>query len=150
MNSKDCVTIMCVGWHEAFPELSGDHGYFHWVGTGREALEMLRVLKTDLLLTSLDLPDLTTWELISRVRALWPEQRWVLVCGRLTDDEEIQARALGVLRIFHTTPEVRELTDLAVAARAQQEKVLVGRHKRQVPARAGAAVGRQFTGKQAS
>ena len=74
--------------------------------SGRRALSALRLLPFDLVVTGLQLPDMTPWEFIAAMRARWPRQRWALLAPQLDPADEIWARTLGVLAILETPGDV--------------------------------------------
>ena len=69
-----------------------------------EALAILRLSRVDLLLSSLDVPDMSPWQLIRRVRASACAPRWALVASALSTADEIQARSLGAIAVLEQTP----------------------------------------------
>jgi len=87
----------------------------------QEVLEIMRVFPIDLLLVSLNLPDVDTWQLIKTVKIQDSKVKWVLLCYQLDPKTEVRARTLGVFRIFHTKPDVNELYNLAVAIRQRNK-----------------------------
>lgn len=68
--------------------------------SARQAIEMLRLLRFDLVVVGLRTPDLSAWQFVDRMRAGWPGQKWALVAGTLRTSEELKARSLGALVIF--------------------------------------------------
>src|SRR5687768_11885674 len=85
-------------------------------GSGREALELLRVLRFDLVLVGRDLPDGPLWCFVREVQSVWPWQRWALVAPRLSEREEREARMLGVAQIVEAVPEGPDLRAMGCAA----------------------------------
>ena len=92
---------------ECFWQLESDQG----------ALEIMRIFSIDLLLVSLNPSEVDTWQFIRKVKIQDSKAKWVLLCYQLDSKTEIQARTLGVLRIFQTKPDVNELYNLAMAIR---------------------------------
>ena len=85
--------------------------------SGQEVLEIMRLCPIDLLLVSLNLPDIDTWQFIKTVKIKDSKVKWILLCHQLDAKTEVKARTLGVFRIFHTVPDINELYNLAVAIR---------------------------------
>jgi DNA-binding NarL/FixJ family response regulator len=81
--------------------------------TAREVIAMMRLVDFDLLLAGPAIPDMNVWSMIRRIRSVHSDQKWVLVNENLTPTDEIQARTLGVLAIFDTTPDCLRLCELA-------------------------------------
>ncbi|HWP40840.1 MAG TPA: hypothetical protein VNL70_07930, partial [Tepidisphaeraceae bacterium] len=82
--------------------------------SARQALVHLRQMRCDLLLTGHQLPDMSVWTLVGRLRASWPQLRWALVCtAALSAQEEIRARSLGATMLFDTVPDAARLHELA-------------------------------------
>jgi len=54
--------------------------------SGGQAIELMKVLRFDLLLVSPTLPDMTVWRFAETVRQFWPWQRWMLVTNEATPD----------------------------------------------------------------
>ena len=57
--------------------------------TARSAIELLRMLRFDLVVTADHLPDMPVFQFVKRMRAAWPWQKWALVSNRLTIQDEI-------------------------------------------------------------
>lgn len=89
--------------------------------TARGAIELLRVLRFDLVVTSDQLPDMSAWRFVQRMRAGWPWQKWTLVSESLTDRDEIAARTLGVTSIMEGRPDWDTLCELASAIHLSAE-----------------------------
>jgi hypothetical protein len=94
---------------------SGGPSFFH-ADSGKKALELLRMLRFDLLVTGDRLPDMPVSHLIGRVRAAWPWQKWAMVGASITTQDEIVARTLGAVAVFDAPPDWDALGALAVAA----------------------------------
>jgi DNA-binding response OmpR family regulator len=97
--------------------LEADAAGITHVETGREALEMLRVLRFDLLVTATGLPDMPVWRLVQRVRQVWPWQKWAMVAGQISPRDEMTARTLGVLAILDEPAHWPELCAIAESIR---------------------------------
>jgi hypothetical protein len=88
---------------------------FDLAGTGRQAISALRVAHFDLLLAGERIGDMSVWDLIRRVRALWPKQRWVYVGESVSAADEIMARCLGATMVLQQMPDSARLFDLAAS-----------------------------------
>jgi CheY-like chemotaxis protein len=109
--------VMTVCPQESFEVPAEMIDCFWQVPTGREALAILRMFHVDLLLVSLHLPDISTWELVRDIRARNSCARWALLAPDLETRDEVNARALGVLSIYHQRPGAEELYQLALRIR---------------------------------
>lgn len=99
----------CAGAHGCQPS------FFH-ADSGKKALELLRMLRFDLLVTGDRLPDMPVGHLIRRVRAAWPWQKWAMVGARISTQDEIVARTLGAVAVFDAPPDWEALGSLAAIA----------------------------------
>lgn len=106
--------MMAVCPNESFEVPQDMQECFWQIESGQEALGIMRMFHIDLLLVSLDLPDTDTWQFIKRVKSQNSKAKWALLCYQLDSKTEVQARTLGVLRIFNMKPDVSELYNLAV------------------------------------
>jgi CheY-like chemotaxis protein len=87
------------------------------VRSGRRAIDMLRMLSFDLVLVGMRIPDIGTWDFVRRVRMGWAWQKWALVGGAMSDQQEITARMFGSLKIYDVMPSSDELIELAASLR---------------------------------
>lgn len=87
------------------------------VRSGRRAIDMLRMLSFDLVLVGMRIPDIGTWDFVRRVRTGWAWQKWALVGGAISDQQEITARMFGSLKIYDVMPSSDELIELTAALR---------------------------------
>ena len=96
--------------------------FFH-ADSGKKALELMRMLRFDLLVTGDRLPDMPVGHLIRRVRAAWPWQKWAMVGASITTQDEIVARTLGALAVFDAPPDWESIGSLAamVAVKAEAD-----------------------------
>jgi len=104
---------------------------YHAVHNGRRAIDMLRMVSFDMLLVGLNLPDMATWDFLRHLKAAFPHQKWALVGGPITEQQEINARMFGCTTMFETTPNSSEL--LALTARMREQavaNVLAGKFER--------------------
>jgi DNA-binding response OmpR family regulator len=79
----------------------------------RSAIELLRMLRFDLVLAADRLPDMPAFQFIRRLRTAWPWQKWALVSSRLSIADEITARTLGVMQIIEGAVDWDAVTHLA-------------------------------------
>ena len=91
-------SVLAVGLRDA--DLSDAPRSCTSADSARAAIELLRMLRFDLVVTSDRLPDMPVWQFVKRIRAAWPWQKWALVSSRLTEQDEIAARTLGVMQII--------------------------------------------------
>lgn len=127
MNDNHQGSILGVCVRDIVPHPLTRDECFYWVELGREALEILRLVKIDLVVTTLYVPDMSIWDLIGKIKMAWPWQRWALVCDEFTTQEEIRARTLGVSRMFYTTPDITELYSLTGSVKPRTKEVIVNR-----------------------
>jgi len=83
------------------------------VRSGRRAIDMLRMLSFDLVIVGMRIPDISTWDFVRRVRTGWAWQKWALVGGMLTEQQEITARMFGSVKIYDVMPSSDEVLQLA-------------------------------------
>src|ERR1700753_2280162 len=74
------------------------------VRSGRRAIDMLRMLSFDLVVVGMRIPDIATWDFVRRVRTGWAWQKWALVGGAITEQQEITARMFGSVKIYDVMP----------------------------------------------
>jgi hypothetical protein len=89
--------------------------FFH-ADSGKKAMELLRMLRFDLLVTGDRLPDMPVSQFIRRVRIAWPWQKWAMVGSVITTQDEIAARTLGAIAVFDAPPDWEALGSLAAIA----------------------------------
>ena len=68
---------------------------FSQVDSGAEALGMLRLLRFQLLVASLDIPDMQPWELFLKARRAQARLQCVLLDERMTLEDERRVRQVG-------------------------------------------------------
>lgn len=101
---------------------------FHAAHSGRRAIDMLRMLSFDFLLVGMRLPDMSVWDLLRHLKTGHPRQKWALVAGDMTEQQEVTARMFGATTIFDTTPTSHELLNLTSRIREKAAaNVLNGR-----------------------
>ena len=86
--------------------------------TGGRAIELLRMLKFDLVVIGQQLADMPVWNLVQRMRMAMPGQKWAFVGREIPPREEVMARSLGVVGVFDADADWSEL--LHVATRIHQ------------------------------
>ena len=121
MDGINQATVLTLCRNESFDVPKNLQGCFWQLKSDREALEIMRMFSVDLLLVNLNPPELDTWQFIKTVRIYDSKAKWALLCCQLDPKTEIQARALGVLRIFQTKPDVSELYNLAMAIKQRNK-----------------------------
>lgn len=85
--------------------------------TVREAVSTMRLIGFDLVVVGLDDPHLDVWEAMHRVLTAWPQQRWMLASGQVTQEEEILARTLGAAVVLDAVPDESWLVEFATSLR---------------------------------
>jgi hypothetical protein len=81
------------------------------VHSARRAMDMLRLVRFDMLLVNLHLPDVSVWNFMRHVKTVCPRQKWSLVGSVLTKDQEIAARMFDVTTVFEVAPAIDEVCD---------------------------------------
>jgi DNA-binding response OmpR family regulator len=126
------VAVLAVCVNEPPQEIQTEGLTFCSVNSARRAIDMLRMLRFDLLLVGPNVPDISTWEFVRRAKIGWPWQKWALVGERITEQQEITARMMGVTKVFETFPTPEELLELTSALRARAaQAVLNGTYEAQ-------------------
>jgi hypothetical protein len=100
--------------------------FFH-ADSGKKAMELLRMLRFDLLVTGDRLPDMPMEHFIRRVRMAWPWQKWAMVGSAITPPDEIAARTLGAMAVFDAPPDWDVLSSLAAIAADKAAGLKLGR-----------------------
>jgi CheY-like chemotaxis protein len=90
---------------------------YHAVHNGRRAIDMLRMVSFDFLLVGLKLPDMATWDFLRHLKTAFPQQKWALVGGPVSEQQEITARMFGATTLFDTTPTSNEILNLTARMR---------------------------------
>ena len=85
--------------------------------SGREALELVELTAFDLFLCGEDVHDIPVRTLVRQLRERSPSQKWAMVGARLSDADEIFARAEGAVAVLDTMPELTSLISLVVTLR---------------------------------
>lgn len=95
--------------------------------TGLAGLDMLHLLRFDLVVVSSKLPDMSLWAFVRRMRRTWSWQKWVLVSDHLGPNDEIRARALGALAVLETPAPWSQVMGLARNVHRHQAPAVVNR-----------------------
>ena len=104
---------------------------YHAVHNGRRAIDMLRMVSFDFLMVGLNLPDMATWDFLRHLKTAFPQQKWALVGGPISEQQEITARMFGCTTLFDATPPSNELLNLTARMREQAiANVLAGKFDR--------------------
>src|SRR5579862_151256 len=101
---RGAVLGICVT-PESFTGQSGNSDY-RAVHSARRAMDMLRLVRFDLILVNVKLPDMSVWNFMRHVKTANPQQKWALVGGPLSEQQEIAARMLDVTTTFDITPAI--------------------------------------------
>jgi CheY-like chemotaxis protein len=91
-------------------QLDGHH--VEIAGSGLEGVEMASQTPFDLVLTDLDMPGISGWEVAKRIRTISPDSQVLLVTGwseAITDEQMSQA---GVTALVHKPFEIKELLSM--------------------------------------
>ncbi len=105
---------------------------FHAVHNARRGIDMLRMVSFDIVLVGMKLPDMSVWDFLRHLKAGFPNQKWAMVGGPITEKQEVQARMFGCTTLFDTTPSSKELLQLTARMREQAvTSVLSGKVGRQ-------------------
>ena len=83
------------------------------VRSGRRAIDMMRMLSFDVVLVGMRIPDVSTWDFVRRMRTAWSWQKWCLVSGAISEQQEITARMFGSVKIYDVMPSSDEVLQLA-------------------------------------
>src|SRR3954469_1489694 len=81
--------------------------------TGGRAIELLRMLKFDLVVIGQQLADMPVWNLVQRIRISMPGQKWAFVGKEIGPREEVMARSMGVVGVFDAEADWSSLLDVA-------------------------------------
>jgi CheY-like chemotaxis protein len=104
---------------------------YHAVHNGRRGIDMLRMVSFDMVLVGMKLPDMATWDFLRHLKAAFPHQKWALVGGPISEQQEVTARMFGCTTLFDTTPSGKELMNLTARMREQAVlNVLAGKFDR--------------------
>ncbi len=119
MANDELTTVLAVGFGEAPGNEAA--ASITQAGSGREALELIRLVHFDLLVTASSLPDMPPCTLMRRVKAAWPWQKWAWVAAAITPSDEVTARMLGVTAIVDEPADWEQLVELARRLRCAEQ-----------------------------
>jgi DNA-binding response OmpR family regulator len=125
MTQTEQASILVIGTDVA-PEHKELAGEVMTADTGRRAIELLRMLKFDLVVISHPLPDMPAWNLIQRVRMTMPWQKWALVGREISQRDELTARSLGVVGVFDQDSDWPEILHVAAAIHRRASTAVAG------------------------
>lgn len=135
MPDQDQASILAVGLGSTVPPEYAEN--CSTADSARSAVELLRMLRFDLVITADQLPDLPVWQFVQRMRAAWPWQKWALASSSLNPRDEITARTLGVIRVLDMPIDWEAVTEMARAihhragvAVAASDRALAGSERR--------------------
>jgi len=115
----------------------GEELNYHAVHNGRRAIDMLRMVSFDVVLVGMNVPDMQIWDFLRHMKTAFPNQKWVLVGGPVSEQQEVKARMFGCTTIFDSTPSGAELMSLTARMRQQAvTNILSGKFERPATAKA--------------
>lgn len=79
--------------------------------SGRDGVEMAELVEFDLVLSDLGMPDMSGWEVASRIHAIRPGIPVVLVTGWGTTLDQGEVERSGVSAVVHKPFEIKDLLD---------------------------------------
>lgn len=112
--SVPVVVAACV--EQPLPEDARRAAMIYTTRSARQTLSLMRLIRTDLVLTGLWLNDMTVWQMIEQIKAAWPWQRWILAAPDIGRDDEIRARSLGAAAIFTCNTHYEQMCEIALQA----------------------------------
>ena len=115
LSQEQHATVLSVG---LVPPAGVGGTQFVHARSARQAIELLRVMRIDLVVTSTMLPDASAWLFVQKLKRGWPWQKWVLVGNALGARDELTARALGVLAVFEDPGAWEQIGEVAQAVHA--------------------------------
>lgn len=118
-------SMLAVGMPDRIGATSAPRERIEFAMTAHETIQRLRLMRYDLLLTGTAVPDMPWGNMIRRVRALWPSQRWALLAPQLEISDEVAARALGAVAILQQWPDSDVLNGLLDAAHQASHRRLM-------------------------
>lgn len=96
------ASVLTVGLGDQTPIGGLNGASYTSVANARQAIEMLRMMRFDLLVTSMTLPDMPVFSFVCKIRTAWPWQKWALVARGLSERDEIVARSMGVMTVLES------------------------------------------------
>ncbi len=86
-----------------------------------DALELMKSHEFALVVVAAHPPDMPAWMLVRSIRTAWPWQKWIAAGIVHSQQDEVEARSLGVLRILDQLPGVAELGSVISRVRTSLE-----------------------------
>ena len=120
---QTAILGVCVSEPEMVGRTEGMN--FCGVRSARRAIDMLRMLSFDLVIVGMDMPDASVWDFVRRVRTGWAWQKWALVGGVITDQQEITARMFGAIKVYDVMPSSDELFMLTSSLREKAARAVL-------------------------
>ena len=109
---------------------------YHAAHNARRAIDMLRMVSFDMVLVGLNMPDMSAWDFLRHLKTAFPNQKWAMIGGPITEKQEVTARMFGCTTLFDTTPTDKELLQLTARMREQAvSNVLSGKFERPATAK---------------
>lgn len=102
------------------PPADHDGASFVHATSGGRALELMKLLRFDLVVLSPGVNDVSIPLLIRQMRVIAPWQKWVLVGPGITDPMELASRCNGVLAVIDELSDWSELESLALTVGRRQ------------------------------
>jgi CheY-like chemotaxis protein len=128
---EDQIAVLGICIDPPTASARADELNYHAVQNGRRAIDMLRMVSFDVVLVGLKLPDMSAWDFLCHLKTAFPHQRWALVGGPVTEQQEVKARMFGCMTMFESTPSGSELMNLTQRTRDQAlTNVLTGKLER--------------------
>lgn len=113
--SQPC--ILSVG---QVPPADHDRASFVHATSGARALELMKLLRFDLVAISPGVNDASIPQLIRQMRVIAPWQKWVLVGPGITDPMELASRCNGVLAVIDDVGDWSGIESLASSVSRRQ------------------------------
>ena len=128
---EDHVAVLGICVDAPTPATGSGELNYHAVHNGRRAIDMLRMVSFDVVLVGMRIPDMSTWDFLRHMKTAFPNQKWALVGGPITEQQEVKARMFGCSTLFDSTPSGSELMQLTSRMRQQAvTNVLAGKFER--------------------
>jgi hypothetical protein len=91
--------------HDCDPASATTEAWDDWIdlsiaATATEALELLKIVRFELLLVGSAIPDMSTRDFAATMRRFWPWQRWALIDVDATESDVQEAGELGAIGVF--------------------------------------------------
>jgi hypothetical protein len=92
--------------------------------TAAEALELLKVVRFELLLVGSAIPDMSRRDFAATVRRFWPWQRWALIDVDATESDVREAGGLGAIGVLDCLPQLESY----LAPRSIRRRIPIAEH----------------------